>query len=81
MRILSRLGISAVVGVGAGVVAAIAAAVIELYISGHGHGSIAGEIINWEPGGVHLSLADLAVLLIVVISAALTWGFCAMDKR
>jgi hypothetical protein len=74
MKILSRLGISAAVGVGAGVVAAIAAAVIELYLSGHGHGSITREIISWEPGGVHLSLADLAVLLIVVISAALTWG-------
>jgi len=74
MRMMSRLGISAAVGVGAGVVAAIAAAVIELYLSGHGHGSITREIISWEPGGVHLSLADLAVLLIVVISAALTWG-------
>jgi hypothetical protein len=74
MRILSRLGISAAMGVGAGVVAAIAAAVIELYLSGHGHGSITREIISWEPGGVHLSLADLAVLLIVVISAASTWG-------
>jgi hypothetical protein len=71
MRILSRLGISAAVG--AGVVAAIAAAVIELYLSGHGDGSITREIISWEPGGVHLSLADLAVLLIVVISAASTW--------
>jgi hypothetical protein len=74
MRILSRLGISAAVGVGAGVVAAIAAAVIELYLSGHGQGSITREIISWEPGGVHLSLADLAVLLMVVISAASTWG-------
>jgi hypothetical protein len=65
---------SAAVGIGAGVIAAIALTLIELYLSGHRHGSITREIINWEPGGVHLSLADLAVLLIVVISAASTWG-------
>ena len=73
MRILSRLGISAAAGIGAGVVAAIAAALIELYLSGHGHGSITREIISWDAGGVHLSVADLGLLLAALLAAGLTW--------
>jgi hypothetical protein len=73
MRTLSRLGISAAAGIGAGVLAAIAAALIELYLSGHGHGSITREIISWEPGGVHLRVADLALLLVVLLAAGVTW--------
>jgi len=53
--------------------AAIAAALIELYLNGHGHGSITREIISWEPGGVHLSVADLALLLVVLLAAGVTW--------
>lgn len=73
MRIVSRVGISAAAGMGAGVVAVIALAVIDLYLSGHGHDSITREMISWEPGGVHLSVADLALLLVVLLAAGLTW--------
>ena len=70
---MRRLAFSAAIGVGAGVAAAIVLAVLELYITGHGYGSITREIISWEPGGVHLSLADLAMLLIILTAAAVTW--------
>jgi hypothetical protein len=73
MKLLSRLGISAAAGIGVGVIAVIALAVMDLYLSGHGHGSITREIITWEPGGVHLSVADLALLLVVLLAAGLTW--------
>ena len=70
---MRRLALSAAVGVGAGVAAAVVLAVLELYITGHGYGSITREIISWEPGGVHLSVADLALLLVVLLAAGLTW--------
>jgi hypothetical protein len=75
MKLLSRLGISAAAGIGVGVIAVVALAVMDLYLSGHGHGSITREIITWEPGGVHLSVADLALLLVVLLAAGLTWFF------
>lgn len=69
-----RFAISAAAGIGAGVVAAIALAVIELYLSGHAYGSIMREMIQWDSAGVHLSLADIVLLLAVFGAAALTWS-------
>ena len=70
---MRRFALSAAIGVGAGVAAAIVLAVLELYVTGHGYGSITREIITWEPGGVNLSFADLALLLVVMLAAGLTW--------
>lgn len=67
-----RLAISAGAGVGAGVAAALLVAVIDLYITGHGYGSITREVITWEPAGVHLSIGDLAMLVTMVGTAGLT---------
>ena len=70
---LGRLGISASAGIGAGVVAAIIVTVIDLYVTGHGYGSITREIITWAPAGVHLSVGDLVMLVAVIAVAASTW--------
>jgi hypothetical protein len=70
---MRRFALSAAIGVGAGLAAAVVLAVLEIYITGHGYGSITREIISWEPAGVHLSVADLALLLVVVLAAGLTW--------
>ena len=73
MSTLARLGISAGAGIGAGVAAALLVAVIDLYITGHGYGSIMREVITWEPAGVHLSIGDLAMLVTILLGAVLTW--------
>ena len=54
---MRRFALSAAIGVGAGVAAAIVLAVLELYVTGHGYGSITREIL----------------LLVVVLAAGLTW--------
>jgi hypothetical protein len=71
--VLGRIGISAAAGIGAGIVAAIIVTVIDLYITGHGYGSITREIITWTPAGVHLSIGDLVMLVTVVAVAGSTW--------
>jgi hypothetical protein len=73
LSVLGRLGISAAAGIGAGVVAAIIVTVIDLYVTGHGYGSITREIITWAPAGVHLSIGDLVMLLTVIAVAGSTW--------
>jgi hypothetical protein len=58
---------------GAGVVAALAVTVIDLFLTGHGHGSLTREVIDWAPAGVHLSIGDLAMLATVLVVAGWTW--------
>jgi hypothetical protein len=72
MSTLVRLGISAGAGIGAGLAAAIVVAVVDLYITGHGYGSITREVITWEAAGVHLSIGDAAMLVTMVVAAGLT---------
>ena len=67
------MGISTAAGIGAGVVAAIIVTLIDLYITGHGYGSITREIITWTSAGVHLSIGDLIMLVTVVAVAGLVW--------
>lgn len=73
MRVLGRLAISAGAGIGAGIVAAILVTLIDLYVTGHGYGSITGEVITWAPAGVHLSFGDLGMLLTAIAVAGATW--------
>ncbi len=70
-----RLGISASAGIGAAVVAALVITLIDLYVTGHGHGSITREVVTWEPAGVHLSIGDMAMLVAMIVVAASTWHF------
>jgi hypothetical protein len=47
--------------------------VLDLYLTGHGHASVTREVITWEHAGVHLSIADLGMLMTGIVVAALTW--------
>jgi len=73
MKTFVRLATSAAVGIGVGIVVAIAVAVADVYLTGHGHESLMREVITWEPGGVHLSIGDLAMLVTVMVGMTVTW--------
>ena len=55
----------------AAVLSAIAAAVVDLYVAGHGYPSILRPWIEWPAAGIHLSRADAAML---VASTLAGWG-------
>ena len=59
LKLLARLVISTAAGIGAAVVAALVIAVVDLYVTGHGYGSLRREVITWNPASVHLSFGDL----------------------
>ena len=73
MSVLVRLAISAAAGMAAAVAAALLATMMDLYLSGHGHGAVAREVITWAHAGVHLSIADVGMLMTGIVGAALTW--------
>ena len=73
MSMLVRLGISAGAGVAAAIAAALLLTVLDLYLTGHGHGSVTREVITWTNAGVHLSIADVAMLMTGMMVAVLTW--------
>ena len=73
MSMLVRLGISTAAGMAAAVAAALLVTVLDLYLTGHGHGSVTREVITWAHAGVHLSIADLGMLMAAVVVAVLTW--------
>lgn len=73
--LLVRIGISTAAGIGAAVVAALVITVIDLYVTGHGYGSITREVITWDPAGVHLSIGDVAMLIAMIVVAISTWYF------
>ena len=68
-----RVLISFAAAAAAGIVGTIALAIIELYLTGHGLGSITREAVTWAPGGVHMSVADVILLALVFIVGAATW--------
>jgi hypothetical protein len=73
MSMLVRLGISTAAGMAAAVTAALLITVLDLYLTGHGIGSVTREIITWARAGVHLSIADVGMLVTGIAVAVLTW--------
>jgi hypothetical protein len=73
MSMLVRLGISTAAGMAAAVAAALLVTLLDLYLTGHGHGSVTREVITWAHAGVHLSVADLGMLTTGLVVAILTW--------
>ena len=69
LRLLVSLGAGAVFGV----LVALALAVVDLYLSGHGHRPISSPLVDWAAWGVHLSLADAIFLGAVAAGAVITW--------
>ena len=75
MGLIVRLGISIAAGIGAAVVTALVVTVIDLYVTGHGYGSITREVITWDPGAVHLSIGDVCMLVAMIVVSSSTWYF------
>lgn len=73
MSMLVRLGISTAAGIAAAVAAALLVTLLDLYLTGHGHGSVTREVITWTNAGVHLSIADAGMLVTGIAVAVLTW--------
>ena len=59
--------------------AALIVTVIDLYVTGHGYGSITREVITFAQAGVHLSIGDLAMLITAVVAAVATWYLMGHD--
>jgi hypothetical protein len=68
-----RLLLSFAAGLASAVVVAIAIAVVDLYLTGHGLTALTAPLLDWPGGGVHLSLADVIFLAAAVLAAAITW--------
>jgi len=58
---------------GTAILAAIALAVVDLYLSGHGLPPLGTPWLDWPAAGVHLSRADVILLGAVLLAVVLTW--------
>lgn len=81
MRLLIHVGIAAAAGVAAAFVAAVVIAIVELYLAGHGYGSIVKEFVRVPTLGVSLSVGDLVLLLAVVAVSWFTWRRLRRGER
>jgi hypothetical protein len=54
-------------------VVAIAIAVVDLYLTGHGMVPLNAPLVDWPAGGIHLSLGDMIFLGAAALAAAITW--------
>ena len=68
-----RLLLSFGAGVVSAVVVAIAIAVVDLYLTGHGMVPLNAPLLDWSSAGIHLSLADIIFLVAAALAAAVTW--------
>ena len=68
-----RVAASLAAGAAAGLLAAVALGVSDLYLSGHGAGTLGGPTLEFAAIGVHLSLADVTVLIVALLAAGITW--------
>jgi hypothetical protein len=60
-------------GAAAGLLAAAAFGVSDLYLSGHAAGTLGGPMLDFAALDLHLSLADVAVLVVAMLAAGVTW--------
>jgi len=69
VRLLFSLG----AGFGAAVLVAIALAVVDLQLAGHGQPLLGRPWLDLDNVGIHLSRADVLFLVAAVLAAGLTW--------
>lgn len=70
---LRRLLLTLAVCAATGVLSAVAIAIADIYLSGHGYSGLTREYFTWPAGGVHLNIGDMVMLGMVLVAAALTW--------
>jgi hypothetical protein len=68
-----RLLLSLAAGLGTALVVTMALVILDLYLTGHGMGTISGPLIDWPALGVHLSPADLLMLTAALLAVGITW--------
>ncbi len=81
MSMLARLGIATAAGMAAAVAAALLVTVLDLYLTGHGIGSVTRELITLAHAGVHLSIADVGMLMTGIAVAVLTWYLVGHGRK
>ena len=69
----SRVLVSLGAGLGLGVLVAVVLAVVDLYLGGHGLPLLGRPWLDLDALGVHLSLADVVVLIVALLAAGITW--------
>jgi len=72
-RTLLRFVLSVSAAAVVAIVAAIAIAILDLYLVGHGHAGILRDSISWPAAGVHLSIGDIVMLGLALLGAAFVW--------
>jgi hypothetical protein len=77
IRVLASLG----TGLGTAILVAIALAVVDLYLSGHGLLPLGAPWLDWPAAGVHLSRADAMLLGAVLLAVAVTWRQSATTRH
>jgi len=73
MRIFRRLALALAATAVAALIAAIAIAILDLYLAGHGYAAIRKEAVSWPAAGIHLSAADIVLLLLALAAGGITW--------
>lgn len=68
-----RLVASLCAGLAAGFAVAVALGLGDIYLSGHAAGTLGGPMLDLNALGLHLSLADVAVLIAAMLAAGITW--------
>ena len=68
-----RLLLSLIAGFGSAVLVAVAIAVVDLYLAGHGLRPLGAPLVDWPGTGIHLSVADVIFLGAAVLATAITW--------
>jgi len=68
-----RLGLALGASFGAAVLAAVGIAVLDLYMTGHGHLSVLRPWIDWPEAGVHLSRGDIVMYVAACLAGLGTW--------
>ena len=80
-RLLARIISSVLASLAVAVTVAIGAALLDLYLSGHGYGSVSREVIHWPAYGVHLSPADIVLLAAAIAAGLLVWFVSGQGSR
>ena len=73
MTIFRRLALAFAATAVVAIIAAIAIAILDLYLTGHGYADIRKETVSWPAAGIHLSTADIVLLLLALAAGALAW--------
>jgi hypothetical protein len=68
-----RLGLALGASFLAAILAAVVLALLDLYLTGHGHLSVMRPWIDWEQAGVHLSRGDLVMYVVACLAGLGTW--------